>query len=126
VLQVARPDDDEVAGGVGGDGGTRLSARRVRVDAELGAEGDAGAGVALAENAKAGAVLRVALADDKEVGRGVGEERRRRMVIRGGFRRRSRGGRKRRTRGPPGGSTRRPRSCRRNRGRRTEKFDCPS
>src|SRR5439155_13219239 len=39
VLTVARPDDDEVAGGVRGYGRTVLIADCVRVDAELGAQG---------------------------------------------------------------------------------------
>src|SRR2546428_1614904 len=72
VLQVAVPDDDEVAEGVGGDGRIRLVARRVGVDAELGAEGSAGAGVALAEDAPAHAVLDVTLPGDDEVAGGVG------------------------------------------------------
>src|SRR5688572_14979324 len=74
VLCVAPPDDDELAGahhGVGGDGRIALIARRVGVDAELGAEGGAGAVVALAEDTVAQAVLPVALPGHDEVAGGV-------------------------------------------------------
>src|SRR5207249_8786177 len=39
VLQRAHPDDNEIAGGLGGDGWPDLIACRVRVDTELRAEG---------------------------------------------------------------------------------------
>ena len=71
VLQIALPDDDEVAGGVGGDRGPDLEIGRVRVDPELRAHGIAGDIVALAEDAIAGSVLWVALPDNHELARGV-------------------------------------------------------
>src|SRR5439155_24727860 len=71
VLHVAMPGDDEIAEGSGGDGGNGLTVRRVRVDAELRAEGSAGAGIALAEDTLERAIREVAGPDDDEVAGGV-------------------------------------------------------
>src|SRR5687768_13793660 len=73
VLCVALPDDNEVAGWVRGNGRCPLEERRVGVDAELWAEGGAGAGVALAVDVEdARGVLPVALPRHDEVAGGVG------------------------------------------------------
>ena len=63
----AGPEDDELAGGVGGDGRTSLLVRRICVDARLGAEERAGIGVVLAKDSGARAVLPVALPDQDEI-----------------------------------------------------------
>jgi hypothetical protein len=72
VLQVAAPDDDEIAGPVRGDGRDALPVRRESVDPELGAERHTGAGVALAVDTPVRAVLLVALPDHDEVAGGIG------------------------------------------------------
>src|SRR4029453_11083623 len=61
------PDDDEVAGAVRGDARAPLMAGGVGVDAELRAEGGAGAGEALAEDAPEPPVLLGTDPDDDEV-----------------------------------------------------------
>src|SRR6185369_4903262 len=67
VLQRALPHDDEVAGGIGGGGRTRLIVRRVRVDTELGAYGRTGACEPLTVDAVPRAVLGPAVPNDHEV-----------------------------------------------------------
>src|SRR5439155_669952 len=76
VLEVALPDDDEVARRVRSDGGERLRIVRLRVDPELGALRYPAAAEALPEDAKAvtGALL-VAVPHHGEVARRVGRHR---------------------------------------------------
>src|SRR5439155_17971 len=80
VLEVALPDDDEVARRVGSDGGVLLQVGSVGVDPELGALRGATAGVALAEDAVRAAVLVSALPHHDEVARRVGGDTRGALV----------------------------------------------
>jgi hypothetical protein len=83
VLNRALPYDDETAAGVDGDRGGGLGRRGEQVDAELGAEGSAGAREASSEHAQVLAVLSVARPGHDEVAVAVGVERGLRLVVSG-------------------------------------------
>jgi len=69
---VAVPDDDDVTGGIGGNGRISLIARHVGVDTELRAERRTGACVAAAEDVPRGDGLeRLAMPYHDEVAGGV-------------------------------------------------------
>src|SRR6185503_12683339 len=71
VLRVAIPDDDEVAGRIGGDGDPSLGTRRVGVHAELVPLSLARAVVALAEDPGEAAILGFARPNHNEVTAGI-------------------------------------------------------
>src|SRR6185369_6236246 len=73
VLTVARPNDDEISGRIGGDGRAFLIRRRRRIHEECRAERIAGAVVAAANDVRGGAGVEVR-PDDGEVAGGIARD----------------------------------------------------